>query len=244
MRARYQTGTTRILLDFDLPILQLNIPQTFYVNDALVGPITPGPSLDSLWIEGVESGPLGDLQLSYVAAVPTPLLYLAGPSTERLVNSFSIPVTIEQIASETGVLANTGLSPVLGDFIDAYGLEEAIVISNPDNALAKAPDEFKFLRAFEDAEALWNTYLLAVNSANKSVISAGKRRTILIFARYFLDSRCRRKSVTADYEAAIESMTKVNEALVEPSPTTGLYVSDGEIIYASQIWDDCHHCSC
>jgi phage gp36-like protein len=225
--ARYQDGDNKILLDFDKPVLQLNIPQTFYVNDQPVGLVTPGPTTDSLWISPVTANQLDDLQLSYVANQLSPLLYLSGPATDRLIPSFSVPVIIGQ------AVPSPSLSPILGDFIDAFGLEEAITISNPDNALATSPDEHKFQRAFEDAEALWDTYLLAVNAANRSIINAGKRRTMLIFTRYFLDSRCRRKNVTADYEAAIDSITRVNDALIEPTPTEGLYGNTDEIIYES-----------
>lgn len=229
--ARYQAGELRLLLDFDKPILQVGL-STFLVNSVTSTSVLPGPSTDSLWVYFDSSfNTLDDLKLVYTAVVP--MYYLIGLPSERLITAFSIPVIVEQIASEIQNLSNTNLSPVLGDFIDAYGLQEAIAISNPDNALALSPDEYKFLRAFEDAEILYNTYLLAVDLSNQAIINAGKRRTILIFARYFLDSRCRRKIVTLDYENAIETLTKANKTTTISGRDLELYGNSDEIVYSS-----------
>jgi phage gp36-like protein len=239
--ARYKIGDSRILLDFDRPVFQSGIPQNFYVNDFQAVANT-GPSTDSFWIEIPQpASNLDDLFLEYRPST-FPLLYLSGPASDRVVKAFSKVVIVEQISSELQNVTNTALSPIIGDFIDAYGLEEAIMISNPDNALATSPDEYKFLRAFEDAEALWATYLLAIDFANRAAINAGKRRTVLIFARYFLDSRCRRKNVTEDYERAIENLTKVNLTATGPSIDPTIYTGEDEIVYGSSVCLPCNAC--
>jgi phage gp36-like protein len=241
--ARYKVNSAYILLDFPKPLFQVGLLSGFFVNDAAVV-AQPGPSTDSLWLDVLPfTSTLDDIWVEY-RATPSPLLYLAGLPSERVVQSFKVLVTVEQISSEIQAVSNTALSPILGDFIDAYGLEEAIMISNPDNALAQSPDEYKFLRAFEDAEALWNTYLLAIDFANRAAITAGKRRTILIFARYFLDSRCRRKNVTADYENAIENLTKVNTTAIGTVIDPLLYSNAEEIIYGSSNCGTCEVCQC
>lgn len=245
--ARYQITTNFILLDFGKPVLQVAPPTSFFVNEQPALNVTAGPTTDSLYIYPARTfNALDDIWLKYVSSPANLFLYLTGEPSTRLINSFSVQVFPEQITGESVNLNNTTLSPVIADFIDAYGLEEAIMISNPDNALAESPDEFKFLRAFEDAEALWNTYLSAINLAYRSTIAAGKRRTILIFARYFLDSRCRRKNVTADFNDAVDSLTKVNEGLAVVANPEDLYVNSNAIIYGGQtccnICND--NCSC
>lgn len=229
--ARYKIGSEYILLDFPKPILAGVIPG-FYVNDI---PVTtePGPTTDSLWLAVIPfSQSLDDIWVEYRPVITSPLLYLIGAPLDRVVNAFKKLVTIEQVNSEVFNATNTGLLPILGDFIDAYGLQEAITISNPDNALAESPDEYKFVRAFEDANALYEQYLLAIDFANRSAITAGRRRTILIFARYFLDSRCRRKNVTADFERAVEDLTRVN--LTDNTSTEpGLYINEDFVVYGS-----------
>lgn len=245
--ARYKVNDRFLLLDFERPIFQSGAPLNFYINGIQTAAVSPGASTDSLWIEvpsqvGAQNY-LDDLVLEYKPETAAPLLYLSGPASDRVVSGFSKIVTIEQISSEIQDSANTSLTPVLGDFIDAYGLEEAIMISNPDNALATSPDEYKFLRAFEDAEALWSTYLLAIDFANRAAINAGKRRTLLIFARYFLDSRCRRKNVTEDYERAIANLTKVNDTATGPVIDLAIYTGEDEVIYGSQTCGTCDSCN-
>jgi phage gp36-like protein len=242
--ARYKVNTTYILLDFPKPLFQVGTLGNFFVND-VAATAQPGASTDSLWLDVLPfTSNLDDIWVEYRAEPSSPLLYLVGLPSERVVSSFKVLVIVEQISSEIQTVSNTALSPILGDFIDAYGLEEAIMISNPDNALAQSPDEYKFLRAFEDAEALWNTYLLAIDFANRAAITAGKRRTILIFARYFLDSRCRRKNVTADYENAVENLTKVNTTAIGTIIDPLLYSNAEEIIYGSSNCGTCDSCPC
>ena len=240
--ARYKIGSEYVLVDFPKPLFQTGSVLGFYVNDIAVT-TQPGPTTDSIWLSVLPfTQSLDDIWVEYRAQTSAPLLYLVGEPAERVVKSFKKLVTVEQISSELQTNTNVTLSPILGDFIDAYGLEEAIMISNPDNALAESPDEYKFLRAFEDATALYDQYLLAIDFANRAAITAGRRRTVLIFARYFLDSRCRRKNVTEDYERAIEDLTKVNLTATGPSIDLTLYTGEEEVIYGSSTCLPCNSC--
>jgi phage gp36-like protein len=237
MRAYYNAN--KITLDFQRPIL-FNPNITFSINSQAGFIPTPGQNTDTLEIAVSTFNQLDDYYLSYIALPNQPFLYLSG--TDRLISSFEIPVLIGAINQEVINVANTTSSPWISDFIDAYGLTEAILITNPENSAALSPNEYKLLRAFEDAEALYNSYVSVEAAANNLIITAGKRRTILTFARYFLDSRCRRKVVTDDYNSAIKELENALNTVVLP-PGTDLY--DGsELAYASIIPCPTQTCGC
>lgn len=221
----------KILLDFQRPILY-NALVTFSINNTPGFIALPGPNSDTLEIAAGPYTELDDIYISYTADLANPFLYLNGPANSRLISSFETLVTIQSSDPVSGNVLNTTQTPLLADFINAYGLTEAILITNPEDSLASSPDEYRLLRALEDAEALYNSYVTVEAAANNLIITAGKRRTILTFARYFLDSRCRRKVVTDDYNKAILELENVLNAVVVP-PGTDLY--DGsEIAYGSQ----------
>jgi phage gp36-like protein len=233
MKAYIELNSNTLLLDFERPVL-FNPNVVFKVNDqtAVVG---SGPTTDTLRVDGglLADSDLTDLWVSYEPDPLVPLLYLSGPASDRLVKAFEIPVLI---TNRTDTLAtdvnNTNSSPLISDFIDAYGYQETVTITNPENALAQSPDEYRLIRALEDAEALYNSYLLNEAAANNAIVIAGKRRTILTFARYFLDSRCRRKVVTEDYNNAVLALELAADSVVI-QPGTDLY--DGsELAYSSQ----------
>ena len=94
------------------------------------------------------------------------------------------------------------------DFILAYGLKEAIQISNLDNADATEPNTAKIWMAIEDAVALIDNYITQATRAGKLLISSSRRRTSLIIARYYLDTVRRREDVKNDYEMAIKELDK------------------------------------
>jgi phage gp36-like protein len=94
------------------------------------------------------------------------------------------------------------------DFILAYGLREAIQITNIDNADADQPNTEKLWMAIEDAAALVDNYIQQAQRAGKLLISSNRRRTTLIIARYYLDTIRRREDVKADYEQCITELDK------------------------------------
>ena len=104
------------------------------------------------------------------------------------------------------------------DFILAYGLKEAIQITNMDNADAVQPNTDKLWMAIQDASALIDNYIDQASRGGKLLISSNRRRTALIIARYYLDAIRRREDVKQDYELAIKEIERATsmEALVRP----------------------------
>ena len=94
------------------------------------------------------------------------------------------------------------------DFILAYGLREAIQLTNIDNADAIEPNTDKLWMAIEDAAALIDNYINQASRAGKLLISSNRRRTCLIIARYYLDTVRRRDDVKSDYEMCIKELDK------------------------------------
>ena len=94
------------------------------------------------------------------------------------------------------------------DFVMAYGLKEAIQLSNIDDADAIQPNDQKIWMAIEDATALIDNYIEQAGRGGKLLISSNRRRTALIIARYYLDTVRRREDVKNDYERAITELDK------------------------------------
>lgn len=94
------------------------------------------------------------------------------------------------------------------DFILAYGLREAIQLSNIDDADASQPNTDKIWMAIQDASALIDNYIIQASRSGKLLISSNRRRTALIIARYYLDSVRRREDVKNDYERCISELDK------------------------------------
>ena len=94
------------------------------------------------------------------------------------------------------------------DFILAYGLREAIQLTNIDDADAIEPNTEKLWMAIQDASALIDNYIAQAARAGKLLISSNRRRTALIISRYYLDTVRRREDVKADYERCIQELDK------------------------------------
>ena len=91
----------------------------------------------------------------------------------------------------------------LDDFVLAYGLKEAIQLSNIDDADAIEPNTSKIWMAIQDASALIDNYIVQASRGGQLIISSNRRRTALVIARYYLDTVRRREDVKDDYEKAI-----------------------------------------
>jgi len=104
------------------------------------------------------------------------------------------------------------------DFILAYGLREAIQISNLDDGDATQPNTDKMWMAIQDACALIDNYIVQASRGGKLLISSNRRRTALIIARYYLDSARRREDVKDDYERCITEMERARtmEDIIRP----------------------------
>jgi len=92
------------------------------------------------------------------------------------------------------------------DFILAYGLREAIQITNIDDADATQPNTDRLWMAIQDGDALIDSYINQSTKAGKLLVSSNRRRTALILARYYLDTVRRREDILKDYERAIKEL--------------------------------------
>lgn len=105
-----------------------------------------------------------------------------------------------------------GNGPTPDDFVLAFGIKEAIQLSNLDNPSANSVNTERIWMAIQDAVSLIDSYIAQAPRANKLLISSSRRRVALIFARYYLDSVRRREDVTADYERAIKELDQAMQA--------------------------------
>lgn len=92
------------------------------------------------------------------------------------------------------------------DFILAYGLKEAIQLTNIDDASATSVNVAKLRMAIEDANSLIDSYIEQSGKAGRVLITSNRRRTSLIVARYFLDTVRRREDVSRDYVEALKQL--------------------------------------
>jgi phage gp36-like protein len=92
------------------------------------------------------------------------------------------------------------------DFIIAYGLKEAIQLTNIDDAGATTVNVAKLRMAIQDANSLIDSYIEQSGKAGMVLITSNRRRTALTIARYYLDTVRRRDDVYKDYEAALKQL--------------------------------------
>lgn len=92
------------------------------------------------------------------------------------------------------------------DFIVAFGLKEAIQLTNIDDASANSVNVAKLRMAIEDANALIDSYIEQSGKAGKVLITSNRRRTALIIARYYLDTVRKRDDVKSDYMEALKQL--------------------------------------
>jgi phage gp36-like protein len=90
------------------------------------------------------------------------------------------------------------------DFILAYGLKEAIQLTNIDDAAAVNVNNAKLWMAIQDANALIDSHIEQAGKAGQVIISSNRKRTALIIARYYLDTVRRREDVYRDYENCLK----------------------------------------
>jgi phage gp36-like protein len=130
--------------------------------------------------------------------------------------------------------AGATLRATVDDFILAYGMQEAVQVSNIDNPSANTVNEARIRMALEDAESLIDSYVTQAPKAGIIIISSSRRRTTLVLARYFLDSVRRRENVTQDYERAIKELDS-NISREASVPTEDLAINNGGILRTWRI---------
>lgn len=92
------------------------------------------------------------------------------------------------------------------DFIVAFGLKEAIQLTNIDDASATTVNVAKLRMAIEDANSLIDSYIEQSGKAGKVLITSNRRRTALIIARYYLDTVRKRDDIKSDYAEALKQL--------------------------------------
>lgn len=111
--------------------------------------------------------------------------------------------------NRSGVMTPSGSDPRSAspdDFILAYGLKEAIQLTNIDDASATSINVAKLRMAIQDANSLIDSYIEQSGKAGQVLITSNRRRTALIVARYYLDTIRRRDDVRADFESCLKQL--------------------------------------
>jgi phage gp36-like protein len=111
--------------------------------------------------------------------------------------------------NRSGVLTNYKTDPRSAspdDFTVAFGLKEAIQLTNIDDAAATTVNVAKLQMAIQDANSLIDSYIEQSGKAGMVLITSNRRRTALTIARYYLDTVRRREDVYKDYDAALKQM--------------------------------------
>jgi phage gp36-like protein len=92
------------------------------------------------------------------------------------------------------------------DFIVAFGLKEAIQLTNIEDASATTVNVAKLRMAIQDANSLIDSYIEQSGKAGQVLITSNRRRTALTIARYYLDTVRRRDDVRADFESCLKQI--------------------------------------
>jgi phage gp36-like protein len=113
--------------------------------------------------------------------------------------------------NRSGVLAPPGQrsdprSATPDDFILAFGLKEAIQLTNIEDASATSVNIAKLWMAIQDANSLIDSYIEQSGKAGQVLITSNRRRTALIIARYYLDTVRRREDVRLDFENCLKQI--------------------------------------
>ncbi len=97
------------------------------------------------------------------------------------------------------------------DFVIAFGLKEAIQLTNIEDASATTVNIAKMRMAIEDANALIDSYIEQSGKAGRVLITSNRRRTALIIARYYLDTVRKRDDIKSDYVEALKQLDAERE---------------------------------
>jgi phage gp36-like protein len=104
-------------------------------------------------------------------------------------------------------------------FVEAFGYQEAIELSNIDNPTGNSINGDKIQVALNDAAVLINNYIVTAPPQGKILIAGSYRRTQAILARWYLDVLRPRQQVI---DAAEKAMEQLELWASKSSPSTGL----------------------
>jgi phage gp36-like protein len=104
-------------------------------------------------------------------------------------------------------------------FVEVFGYQEAVELSNIDNPTGNSVDVDKIQIALNDAAALINNYILTAPPQGKILIAGSYRRTQAVIARWYLDILRPRQQVI---EAAEKALQQLELWAAKSSPSSGL----------------------
>lgn len=104
-------------------------------------------------------------------------------------------------------------------FVEIFGYQEAIELSNIDNPTGNQIDFDKIQIALNDAATLINNYIITAPPQGKILIAGSYRRTQAILARWYLDTLRPRQQVI---DAAEKALQQLELWASKTSPSTGL----------------------
>ena len=104
-------------------------------------------------------------------------------------------------------------------FIEIFGYQEAVELSNIDSPTGNQIDYDKIQITLNDAAALINNYILTAPPQGKILIAGSYRRTQAVIARWYLDTLRPRQQVI---EAAEKALQQLEIWAAKSSPSSGL----------------------
>jgi len=104
-------------------------------------------------------------------------------------------------------------------FVEVFGYQEAVELSNIDNPTGNSINTDKIQIALNDAATLINNYILTAPPQGKILIAGSYRRTQAILARWYLDILRPRQQVIDAAEKALEQLELWAS---KASPSSGL----------------------
>jgi phage gp36-like protein len=104
-------------------------------------------------------------------------------------------------------------------FVEVFGYQESVELSNIDNPTGNGINYDKIQIALNDAATLINNYILTAPPQGKILIAGSYRRTQAILARWYLDTLRPRQQVI---DAAEKALQQLELWASKASPSTGL----------------------
>lgn len=104
------------------------------------------------------------------------------------------------------------------DFIDLYGQEEAIEITNLCDSLATTINTTKLQLGLDLAQDIVNAKFLIASDCGRALIKTSCRMLVLWISRYVMDSTKSRPMVDEDYKRAMEMLEYACTECVDRCP--------------------------
>jgi hypothetical protein len=92
------------------------------------------------------------------------------------------------------------------DFIDLYGQEEAIEITNLCDPLINTINLVKLQAGLDNARSLINSRYIIASDCGRALIKTSSKQLVLWVARYILDTTKARPFVDEDYDRAMDML--------------------------------------